>query len=287
MFMRGSLIFGCQSDHSFAAKLPYLRPTHSDVFGVLTVREAVPTMRGAHDRCIVDLRLAHRRCLKTGTLTHVIQDRRDGEQNVTGEKGLMQQRRMRGFSLIEMMAVLGIIIIVSSMSIITLQPVLKSTRVANAYNLTLSAMRQAHDLAVAQRQTIYINFNNTPVPNVITITNGGDGTVLYTYTLPADVSFVTVAGIPTGAGQPPDGFGNGSNAIDFDQGVGGGDKTTIYFYPDGSAKDINGYTNNGVIYVARSSELYSSRAITLWGLTGRLRGWRLFQTTSSNYWREE
>lgn len=200
---------------------------------------------------------------------------------------LMRQRGMRGFSLVEMMIVVTMILIVCAMSVTTMQPMMQSTRVANAYNLTLSSMRMAHDLAVGQRQIMYITFNNAPSPNTITITNGGDGTVMYSYLMPSDVTFVNVPGIPTAAGTTPDGFGVGAFAIDFDQAVAGGNKTVIYFYPDGTAKDVNGYTNNGVIYIARSSQLYSSRAITLWGLTGRLRGWRLFQTASGNYWREE
>jgi len=199
----------------------------------------------------------------------------------------MLQRRMRGFSLVEMMVVVTIILIVCAVSITTMQPMLMSTRVANAYNLTLSSMRMAHDLAVGQRQVFYITFDNAPVPNTITITNGGSGTVVNSYKLPTDVTFVNVPGIPTAAGTPPDGFGLGAFAIDFDQGVAGGNKAVVYFYPDGTAKDVNGYTNNGVIYIARTSQLYSSRAITLWGLTGRLRGWRLFQTASGNYWRQE
>jgi len=205
-----------------------------------------------------------------------------------GKIGLMQQRTMRGFSLIELMGVLTVFITICAFAVLQLVPALATTRVSNAYNLTLSSLRQAHDLAVSQRQTVYITFNNSAIPSTITITNGGDGSVMYSYTLPTDVQFAVVSGIPTGAGQTPDGFGKGDTAIDFDQGVSGGNKTTLYFYPDGTAKDATGYTNNGVIYIARTTQLYSSRAITVWGLTGRLRGWRLFQTSSStNYWREE
>jgi hypothetical protein len=49
----------------------------------------------------------------------------------------------------------------------------------------------------------------------------------------------------------------------------------ISFYPDGSAHDLAGNLNNGVVYIARPGDLYSSRAITLTGATGRIRGWRL------------
>jgi len=48
--------------------------------------------------------------------------------------------------------------------------------------------------------------------------------------------------------------------------------------PDGSAHDVNGNLNSGIVYVARNGDLYSSRAITLYGATGRIRGWRLLSS---------
>ena len=198
----------------------------------------------------------------------------------------MRQRRMRGFSLLEMMAVLGIAIIVAAISFMTLQPTLKGSRVINAYNITLSALRQARDISVAQRQDYYVTFSNAAVPNTITITQGGTGIVVRSYTIPTDVAYAVVTGIPTAAGTTPDGFGLGAIPIDFDWNVAGGNNNVIYFYPDGSGKDALGYTNNGVIYIARPGELYSSHAITVWGATGRIRGWRLYNNAGTPYWRE-
>ncbi|HTF44810.1 MAG TPA: hypothetical protein VK641_12960, partial [Terriglobales bacterium] len=90
----------------------------------------------------------------------------------------------------------------------------------------------------------------------------------------------------TAAPTTPDAFGVGTPAIDFDQGVAGGVKNTVYFYPDGSAQDSLNNINNGVIYLGRPGDLLSSRAITVWGATGRLRGWRLYQNIPGNYWRQ-
>jgi len=193
---------------------------------------------------------------------------------------------MRGFSLLEMMAVLGIAMIAAAISFMTLQPTLKGSRVTNAYNITLSALRQARDISVAQRQDYYVTFSNAVVPNTITITQGGTGTVVRSYTIPTDVAYTIVTGIPTAAGTTPDGFGLGNLAIDFDVGVAGGNNNVIYFYPDGSSKDALGYTNNGVIYIARANDLYSSHAITVWGATGRIRGWRLYNNAGTPYWRQ-
>jgi len=199
----------------------------------------------------------------------------------------MRQRRMRGFSLIEMMSVLGIVIIVSSISVMTLQPELKASRVTNAYNTSLMVFRQARDLAVAQRQVYYVNIqHNTTPPDTMQIVQGATGTVVNTFQMPEDLGYIIVSGIPTGAANAPDGFGAGAVAIDFDQGVSGGNKTVVYFQPDGSAQDVNGNINNGVLYVARTNDVYSSHAITIWGATGRLRGWRLVNNVGTPYWRQ-
>jgi prepilin-type N-terminal cleavage/methylation domain-containing protein len=198
----------------------------------------------------------------------------------------MVQRRMRGFSLLEMMAVIAIGLIVSVMAMITLQPTLKYAHVTNAYNITLMAMRQARDTSVAQRQVYYVTFtHNTIPPDQITITQGATGTVTNTFNLPVDVAFQTQIGLP-GAGATPDNFGGGALALDFDQGVAGGAKNVVYFYPDGTSEDVVGNLNNGVLYIARTNDLYSSRAITVWGATGRLRGWRLYNTAGAPYWRQ-
>lgn len=194
---------------------------------------------------------------------------------------------MRGFSLLETMVVLAIIFVVTGMSVMTLQPALQSQRVTNAYNTTLMTMRQARDTAVAQRQTYFVTFtHNTVPPDIITVTQGATGTVVSTLELPLDLSFQTLNGIPTGAGTTPDNFGLGGTAIDFDQNVAGGAPNVIYFMPDGSGQDSQGNINNGVIYIARAGELYSSRAITFWGATGRMRGWRLLTNKGTPYWRQ-
>jgi len=195
---------------------------------------------------------------------------------------------MRGFSLLETMVVLAIIVVVTAMSMMILQPALQSQRVTNAYNTTLMAMRQARDLAVAQRQTYFVTFthiNNKP-PDTVIITQGATGTVVSTFQLPLDLAFEAETGIPTAAGTTPDNFGLGAAAIDFDQNVAGGTPNVIYFMPDGTGQDVAGNINNGVLYIARPGELYSSRAITFWGATGRLRGWRLLVNKGTPYWRQ-
>jgi len=204
---------------------------------------------------------------------------------ISPEKARMnRRRRIRGFTLIEMMVVVAISFIASAMYFMSIQPALRQTRVANAYNTVLATMRRARETAIAERRIYIVTF---VAPRTITITQAATGIVTNTFTLPTDVSFDAEPGIPNTPATTPDRFGTGGTAIDFDQGVPLGAKNMIYFQPDGSAQDVNSNVNNGVVYIARQGELFSSRAITLWGATGRIRGWRLYQNGAVKVWRQQ
>jgi type II secretory pathway pseudopilin PulG len=213
-----------------------------------------------------------------------------GFNSVTTVPGKTHLRPSRGsgFSLIETMIVLAVMMIASGMFFMSLQPALKDTRVTNAYNTTLMTMRRAREAAIAERRTYVVTFNTAVTPNAITITQAATGLVIATETLPPDIFFRVEPGIPTTLATTPDHFGTGGVAIDFDQAVAGGAKNVICFLPDGSAQDVNSNSNNGVVYMARVGDKYSSRAITVWGSTGRLRGYRLYPNPAGGViWRQQ
>jgi len=200
----------------------------------------------------------------------------------------MATSKMRGFTLMEMMITMSVFMTVAGLFYIGAQPVLKEARVSQAYNLTLAAMRQARDAAVAQRQVYFVTFTNNTAPNTVTITQASTGNVVTTFSLPSDVFYQVLPQFPTSQvafPMTPDAFGQGATPIDFDQGIPAGVKNVVYFQPDGSAQDVNGNLNNGVIYVARTGDYYSARALTVWCATGRLRGWRMDTQGATYYWR--
>jgi prepilin-type N-terminal cleavage/methylation domain-containing protein len=197
---------------------------------------------------------------------------------------------MRGFSLIELLIVLSLVLIVTAFSLMTIGPSLKQGHVNEGYNTTLAVLRQGRDISVAQRQIYFVTLNGAVAPNTLTITQGSTGIVTSTKALPTDVAFDVEPGVPTSptvAPTTPDGFGAGATPIDFDQGIVGGAKNVVYFYPDGSAADAIGNVNNGVVYITRPGDIGNSRAITLWGATGRLRGWHLYLNAGKYYWRQQ
>jgi Tfp pilus assembly protein FimT len=215
-----------------------------------------------------------------------------------------------GFSLSELMIVLTIIIIMSSFAVMSLRPLLAQQHVTNAYNTTLGALRQARDNSIAQATSYQVTFaNNTGAPSTITVaptqTGGnafqGDLNAV-TYTFPSDVTFQVQTGFPTSAATVPDGYGAGAVAIDlgYTANGGAGGSNTIFFCPDGSAQTLacasgsystsGGYATSwsgGVVYLGQTGNLLSARAFTVWGGTGRIHGWRLYQTGGVYQWQRQ
>ena len=217
------------------------------------------------------------------------------------QKETMDSKQTLGFSLLEMAIVISIAMILSAITFLALQPALKEARVTQAYNTVVQQLRTAREQAVERREQYIVCFGTStptgattplgaPTAQSISIYEWPSGTALSSakqiseVQLPSDIQFQVVTGIPTGATATPDGFGSGSVALDFDQNVGGGIKTQVMFMPDGSAHDSNGYLNSGVLYLARSSQLYSSRAVTVYAASGRVRGWRLVNQSGTVKW---
>jgi type II secretory pathway pseudopilin PulG len=199
-----------------------------------------------------------------------------------------------GFSLLELMTTLGLALILCGVTFIYLTPQLNRNHVNAAYDTTLMVLRNTRNLAVTQSHEYYVNFNPAGFP-------AGTIQVQYqpplvppavaappleqvdTYTLPSDISFNVQAGFPA---TTPDGFGTGVTAIDFESTAGVPLACQcVVFFPDGSSQDTVGNYNSGVVYMTRVSDtVYTSRAVTVWGATGRIRGWRLNQVAGVAEW---
>lgn len=186
------------------------------------------------------------------------------------------------------MIVAAIMLTVASIAFMALQPMFKQSKVDSGYDTTLMAFRNYRNLAITQRKRYIVTFT---APSTITISRWDYAVpvspapiVVSTLTLPTDITFSTQAGFPGTPATVPDGFGTGVTAIDFDQGMGLGSQNYVMFMPDGSSQDNLGNLNSGVLYLGRINDLYSSRALTVFGATGRIRGWRLYRQAGVNTW---
>jgi prepilin-type N-terminal cleavage/methylation domain-containing protein len=210
--------------------------------------------------------------------------RKNGTRNSPRKDGTVSHKA-RGFSLLETMVVVAITLIAACISFITLQPTLnrrtpmrRRTKLSCGCGNTGETIdeRKRYILTFTAPQTIQISRWDFALPV------SPAPVVLYTETLPPDVSFQVVAGVPGGA--TPDAFGTAARAIDFGQGIGLGGLNYVVFMPDGSTQDQVGNLNSGIIYMGRNGDLYSSRAVTVYGATGRLRGWQLVNQGGAATW---
>jgi type II secretory pathway pseudopilin PulG len=200
----------------------------------------------------------------------------------------------RGFSMVEMAVVVGLVLVVIGTAIVVLAPYLRTSNANAGMEMVLGELRRAHERAIDERRiyrvtlvpprTIQVDVGQ--VANVATtITGSAPGFVPAQppLTLPSRLQFIAVVGIPTSAQTTPDGFGTGANAIDFDIANGGGGNQ-IYFQPDGRALDGANRLNDGVVYIAEPNFLFSSRAVSLYGATGRAKGWFLSTVGGATRW---
>ncbi|MFZ0732927.1 MAG: type II secretion system protein [Candidatus Sulfotelmatobacter sp.] len=210
----------------------------------------------------------------------------------------MNVRKQRGFSLLEMLTVVAIGFVIAGIGFISMVPMLNKSHITTAYETTLSVLRSTRQLAITQGHEY-----------IVTINPGGyaAGTILVqwqpaavagiypavqlvnTYAIPTDTRFAITTGFPA---STPDGFGTGAVALDFGYTStgGAGGSSSLVFMPDGSARDGSSPSNggnysSGVLYLARpAGTVYDARAITVWGATGRIRGWRLDALSGVNTW---
>lgn len=207
-----------------------------------------------------------------------------GSYRSSSRKRFMTQRNNRGFSLLELLITVAIGLTMAGVTFMAMMPLFKQNHVDAAYDTTLSVMRNYRNQSITQGKRYILIFT---APRTITVQYWGVAVpvnpapvTIATYTLPQDMQFAVQAGFPN---PGPDGFGTGATAVTMNACAVTGTSCLIY-YPDGSAQDDLGNFNSGVVYLTRPTDMYSSRAITLFGSTGRIRGWRLYNQGGVNKW---
>lgn len=184
------------------------------------------------------------------------------------------RKEQTGVSLIELVVVLAILMTAAVVAVMNVSGAVRNSHVDTAYETVLMQLRSARQSAIDKRAVCIATFTAPQTLTISLVFNDGTAPQTQVTPLPNDVQFTIVNGIPTTPAGTPDGLGTGNVAIDFNQ-IRGGGGNTIFFQPDGSAVNATGQINDGVVYLARPGDLMSSRAITLLGTTGRLKGWRL------------
>jgi prepilin-type N-terminal cleavage/methylation domain-containing protein len=177
------------------------------------------------------------------------------------------RRRNAGFSLVEMLMVVAILMIMASVAIIRMRQSITLLDADKAANQVAAELRYARQVALDDRRNVLVEFiganeikvtrQDTPMP-----------TVLYDGILPSGFRF----GLPNAIGDTPDAYGN-SAPVTFNM------QTSGVFRGDGIFTDAAGIVVNGSVFTI-SGDNSSSRAVTLTGATGRIKTY----TTAGNSW---
>lgn len=184
----------------------------------------------------------------------------------------------RGYNLIEMMFVLGIMAILAGMSLVQIGTTREAMRGDAAMRVVLSQMNQARELAITQRRYMRVTFTvsagSLNTINIVREDTTTTTTAISSVPFEGGAQFVLVSGLP----DTPDAFGK-TAATSFTSSSGtftsvAGSTSVAKFSPDGTLVDWNGRTANGTVFVALPNTAMSARAVTVLGSTGRVRGYR-------------
>jgi type II secretory pathway pseudopilin PulG len=176
----------------------------------------------------------------------------------------LSQRTERGYTLLEIMVVVGIIMVGSAVAIpVTIQMV-RNARGDSVMTMTETFLQTARNRAVAERRNIIINFTSESTVQAERVeVPSDDRTVVDQLRLENSEEFLKLDGLP----DTPDRFGGADN-INFTGGQ------PVMFTSDGSLIDADGDITNATIFLARPDTPDSARAVTILGITGLTRTWK-------------
>jgi prepilin-type N-terminal cleavage/methylation domain-containing protein len=169
-----------------------------------------------------------------------------------------------GFSLLEVLVVVGLVGVLSAITAMVMPIALASARADSGASQIMAVLRVAREEAISQRRNIRVAF---VAPNQIVISRvevpGPGITVISQTWLENGLAFRLFGGVP----DTPDAFGNAAP-----RSFGGA--TSIAFTSSGEFVDQNGDPVNGTVFVGREHEPLTARAVSIFGPTALVRGWR-------------
>jgi prepilin-type N-terminal cleavage/methylation domain-containing protein len=195
-----------------------------------------------------------------------------------GEKEVTMRRRTKrenGFSLIETLVVLSILLILFAMAMINVFNPMQRYKSQNSTDIVMSQLRQARQAAIANRRNVQVwvdmaftGVDNIQHVNYQIITQPGDAPQpLQSIGIAKGTQFILL-----GTPDTPMGFGNGS-AVTIGN-VGGGGPPVMGFTSTGAFTDLAGTPLNGSIFIGVPGQAFTARAVTMMGGTGRVRSYQ-------------
>jgi prepilin-type N-terminal cleavage/methylation domain-containing protein len=191
--------------------------------------------------------------------------------NILSRRLAKAGRDQAGMSLIEMMVVVGIVGVMTSMAVVQIANSRVALKGDGGMRVILSQVNTARELAISQRKYMRLNFI---APNLMQILREdplpAPPVVIFSVVLEGGVTFMVPTMIPlTDTGDGPS-MGGVATA----GGINFGAVTNVKFTPEGMLVNQDGLTTSGTICLQIPGVPLSARAVTVLGSTGRVRGWR-------------
>ena len=180
----------------------------------------------------------------------------------------------RGFSIIEAVVVLTIIMIVMGFAILGLTPILRNFKANSAMDGVIGQLRLAREMAISKRRNIEVAFINPNQTQLTPETPAGAPVLPSPYSvipLEGGSQFKLLVGPDT-----PMGFGNGA-AISFNA-LGAAPVLPLRFTTNGAFIDANNNPVNGTLFLGIPGQIDTARAVTILGATGRVRSYTWSRT---------
>ncbi len=181
------------------------------------------------------------------------------------------RRSERGFSLIETLVVASLAMVLMAMTLVQIRAARATFVADNAMRLVMGELSRARDAAIQQRRFMQVEFVGVNEMRLTRREIPLGTTLVHRTIMEGNLRFALPAGTP----DTQDAFGAGG-ALDFD----GKPLSDICFNGDGMLVQCStGETINGTIFLAAPNDQFATRAVTVLGSTGRVRGFRRLNST--------
>ena len=195
----------------------------------------------------------------------------------------------RGFTMIELTVTIVLMMVISAVAIISLQPALLNAKCDAAMKQVVDQIRQAREYSIAKRRYVQITFPTVGSRPEVVITQmntltpgaGGVNTVLSTVIIEGPTTYYVMPLLS----DTPDGYGN-SGPIYFENTI-NGPPGGMLFQSDGELVDGTTFLPiNGSVFMGMVGKSTTARAVTLLGTTGRVHAWKSTGVAGVTAWSE-
>jgi prepilin-type N-terminal cleavage/methylation domain-containing protein len=176
------------------------------------------------------------------------------------------QKQQRGFSLVEVLVAIALIMIVSGMAIINFGSVLPNAKANSAMDQMLYQLRSARARAIAHRREVQVQFVGTNQMTITEIATIGAAPPPTTVSFEGGAKYLVFGSVP----DIPAPYNFGNTQPIFFGGLAGG-PPVMKFTTNGSFIDGGNSLVNGTVFLGITGNARTARAVSILGATGRVR----------------